>query len=82
LPIHWIAAAIARSKPAERLLYYRGREEKWSGSPTTEGVRVKFRSLIQLMHLLQYLIDGELLPREEALALLDNAADELVSDPK
>jgi hypothetical protein len=28
------------------------------------------------------MIDGKLLPREEELAILGNAADELVSDPK
>ena len=35
-----------------------------------------------LLHLLHRLIDENLLPREQALALLDDAADELVSDPK
>jgi hypothetical protein len=35
-----------------------------------------------LLHLLQRMIDGKLLPREEELAILGNAADELVSDPK
>jgi hypothetical protein len=35
-----------------------------------------------LLHLLHRLIDGKVLPREQALALLDDAADELVSDPQ
>jgi urease gamma subunit len=35
-----------------------------------------------LLLLLQRLIDGKLLPREEALALLGDAADELMRDPK
>jgi hypothetical protein len=35
-----------------------------------------------LLLLLQRLIDRKLLPREQALALLGEAADELVRDPK
>lgn len=42
---------------------------------------IAFANSMVLMHLLQRLIDRELLPREEALAVLGNAADELVSDP-
>jgi hypothetical protein len=35
-----------------------------------------------LLQLLQQLIDNSLLPREQVLGLLGDAADELVSDPK
>jgi len=35
-----------------------------------------------VLHLLQRLIDAKLVPREQALALLGDAADDLVSDPE